>query len=205
MLGWLVGLGLLIGTPASPAIAPRGDADLTYIVAPLRSELSRAAVVGRRRAGLLCAPNGRLRWADLAPDPDRAAVLIADVLREAGVAADLPRDDRIGGTAPPGERRVLGDVVALDASLCVKETSVPRLFRMKIAPTKGRATLTVRWRVHEVGEREPVATYWSCPDFQIDGAESGALDRGIAAAALDLAASLNGAKSETACPGSSTS
>jgi hypothetical protein len=149
----------------------------------------------------MCLPNGRLRWSEIDPDPRRVAAIAIRALREQGLQADLPVDDRIGGVPPANERTILGDVVAAEANVCARQVGVPRL--IKVTRTlKGRGTITVRWRVHRPGEREPLATYLTCAAFAIDGVaeeQDRLLEGGIAATAADLARALGGNAGVT-CP-----
>lgn len=148
-----------------PAYAQTAPA---YIVAPVRSELAASADVGKRRAGVLCAPAGKLRWSDLAPDAEHAATLVARTFREAGMDAETPAYDRLGRDAGASTTRILADVVALDLSLCVKQSGLARLVDSRRA-ARGRGVITVRWRTYDAGTRRLLSTREICPRFKVDG------------------------------------
>ncbi|PAX09701.1 hypothetical protein CKY28_02940 [Sphingomonas lenta] len=180
--------------------AAAAQTSTSYVVAPIRSELSGSDTVGALRSGLICAPAGKLRWSDVAHDPARAARLVATTLGERGVRADMPADDRIG-SPPVGERRIVGDVIRLEASACLKQYGLLR----KLSPKRsmsGRGEIAIRWRVHRTGVREPEATYVTCADFALNGdarQPDALLDQGIAAAARDFGDLLTGKPASPRC------
>lgn len=185
----------LLASEAATAQSP-----VSYVVAPVRSELSGSDTVGALRSGLICAPAGKLRWSDLAHDPVREAQLVATTLNELGIRADLPADDRIG-SAPAGERRIVGDVVRVTASACVKQYGLLRKLSSKRSMS-GRGEIAIRWRVHRPGIREPDAAYVTCAEFRLSGDArelDALLDQGIAAAARELGDLLTGKPANPRC------
>ena len=180
--------------------AAQAQSPTSYVVAPIRSELSGSDTVGALRSGLICAPAGKLRWTDVAHDPARAARLTAATLADVGIRADMPADDRIG-SPPAGERRLVGDVVRLSASACLKQYGLLR----KLSPKRsmsGRGEIAIRWRVHRTGVREPEATFVTCAKFALNGdarEPDALLDEGIATAARDLGHLLTGKAASPRC------
>jgi len=85
---------LAIGLIALPAGAPARAPDPavvppTYSVTMLHAPYAANAGVGARRAGLMCLPQGAVRWRELSARDDRWSIaLIEDALAQEGLAVD---------------------------------------------------------------------------------------------------------------------
>ena len=114
-----------------------------YVVERLGDSIGADDSIGPKRAGLMCLPNGHIRWRDLMPGEraDRRDI-VEDALEDAG----LP----IVSGAPSATRRqfrVRGLVTEASASLCARQ----QLIGDKAA-LSGTAHVTIEWRVEDVAD-----------------------------------------------------
>lgn len=116
-IGIAVMLVALLGYDAALADPP----DTIYSVVRIGSALGDDDKVGSRRAGLMCLPQGVLRWSDLASAgsmDQREAV--QDVLEDAGLAVTPLGEASETGVRGRRHLRVRGTVIAAAFSLCAK-------------------------------------------------------------------------------------
>lgn len=81
----------LIALPggASARVRDPGAPPLTYAVTMIHAPYAANAGVGARRAGLMCLPQGAVRWRELSARDDRWSIaLIEDALAQEGLAVD---------------------------------------------------------------------------------------------------------------------
>ena len=160
---------LTTATSAAAQTAPpatvRGE---TLSVGALRTVLSAEDKVGHKRAGLICAPAGTLRWRDVEPSGAKAAAAIARAVRDAGVAMDAPEaDDWLGYRAPSTGYRLIGAVVGMDASACVPAYGLARKVDHG-QRLKGDGRMRVEWRIYRLADRKEVARTQTCAAFRFD-------------------------------------
>jgi hypothetical protein len=130
---------LVLAAAALPAASP--PPARVYAVVRVGSVLDPAAVVGRKRAGALCLPNGAIRWSDVAAGTATdQRELVQDALEDAGVAVTPfgeAQDRR--GTA-----RLRATVQAARFDLCARRWGLGDGKAMS-----GEAGITVEWRVED--------------------------------------------------------
>lgn len=91
-----VGIPLLSVGAAVAAPIP-----MRFILLPVETVLQKDTVLGPKKAGLLCMPNGKVRWRDISPDDAALTDLVARHLRAAGLKVSSSLEtDNVDGTTP---------------------------------------------------------------------------------------------------------
>ncbi len=161
---------LLVATATSTAAqtAPVSLHGEAFAVGALRTELTADDKVGRKKAGLICAPAGALRWRDVEPSGSKVAAAVARAVRDAGVAMDAPdADDWLGYRAPMTGYRLIGDVLGVDASACVPAYGLARKVDHG-QRLKGEGRMRVEWRIYRLADRKEIARTETCAAFRFD-------------------------------------
>lgn len=152
---------------AAPSV-DRGDEPLT--VGTFRTELVGDDKVGRRRAGLICAPAGALRWREVEAVGAKASAAAARAIRDAGVTIDAPdADDWLDHRAPSTGYRLVGDVVGLDATVCAPAYKIIRSLDHG-RRLKGEGRMRIEWRIYRLADHQVVARTQTCAAFRFDRA-----------------------------------
>lgn len=127
----------MIGIAVGLALAAAAPADRVYAIERIGDRIAPDTEIGKKRAGLACLPNGRVRWSDIgsAGASDRRE-LVQDALEDAG----LPITTLSGGTPLKRQIRLRGIVTDAAVDLCAKN--------MLGRPTalSGTARLVMEWR-----------------------------------------------------------
>lgn len=161
---WLAAASAVLGQTTPPA--ERGNEP--FAVGALRTELVGEDKVGRRRAGLICASAGALRWREVEPAGVRAAAAAARAIRDAGVAIDAPdADDWIEPRAPSTGYRLVGAVVGLNATVCAPTYSIDRALDHG-RRLKGEGRMRVEWRIYRLADHRVIARAETCAPFHFD-------------------------------------
>jgi hypothetical protein len=111
---WLA-IGLIaLPAGASARVPDPGPRPPTYSVTMIHAPYAANAGVGARRAGLMCLPQGAVRWRELSARDDRWSIaLIEDALAQAGLAVDRSARAAASSVLVRGElRRVMLRVCA---------------------------------------------------------------------------------------------
>jgi hypothetical protein len=156
-----------------------------YTIARMGSAIDAAEIVGTRRAGTLCLPDGSLRWSDVA---DAGTMDQRELAEDAFEDAGVPVTPL--GTGPERATRLRGTVRAAHFSMCAR-----RWLGGGSKALSGDATLTVEWRA-ETMDGAPPASHVSTVSRRIDAqhaAPAGAIYRLLLGdAARDAAGWLKG-------------
>ena len=148
--------------------SPATLASEVFSVGALRTELTADDKVGHKRAGLICAPAGVLRWREVEPPGTRARAAVARAVRDAGVAIDAPdADDWLDYRAPGTGYRLIGDVVGMEANACVPAYGLARKVDHG-QRLKGEGRMRVEWRIYRLADRKLVARTETCAAFRFD-------------------------------------
>jgi hypothetical protein len=115
-------------------------------IAPVRWTIPAERKIGKRNAGLLCAPAGALHWRDIGmPDGEESAASIAAALAKSEGAQSY---------------RLSAVITDLKLDICVPNFGgAARLIGLKKV-VKGKGTITVAWRIdggHEQLVQQPIA------------------------------------------------
>ena len=173
-------VGLLAAGPATAQTTP-APMPPSYTVAPVRFEMKGTDVVGRRRAGMICAPAGRIVWRDVVPDRGRAALLVAQVLAATGLKIDQPsEDDWLSEATPHTGLRIYASIAALDMTACAPAYGMLRPLAHDRS-LRGSGTIDVQWRIYDMHTRNAVTRVETCQSFVFgrdlhtvsEGAEAG--------------------------------
>lgn len=159
-----------------------------YLVLPVSATINEDQTIGAWKRGFACIKAGTLRWAQFEPHTDKGAAHIAAVLRETGVAADLP-DIEHNKSIGIGVRRLRVEVVALAANLCQQQYG---LLKLGQAGLKGSGQMTVRWRVLNA-EGEILSDETTVADFVVTTSSTSfasVLQAGLVANSFQIAARL---------------
>lgn len=187
--GWSLGVAasLLAATGVAAAAAPA--AKPVYAITRVGSSLGDDEVVGAKRAGLACLPNGAIRWGDVATG---GTMDQREIVQDAAEDAGLPVTP-LGMIRDGGARSVLnlrGAIRAASFSLCARGWGFGGIGGVgDRARMSGDATLSVEWRVEDQAGGG-AATYVSHSAAHLDAhhaASLGAIYRGLLAdAARDV-------------------
>ncbi|WP_174273783.1 hypothetical protein [Sphingomonas bacterium] len=156
-------LAILLAATSAPAAPPPAP---VYVVDRMRDLISPDEVVGTRRAGLMCLPNGTIRWKDI-PQGDALdrREIIQDVLEDEGqhVAS-------LGGTvAARRQVRIRGVVRAAAFRLCARQWLGDR------GALSGDAHLEMEWRAENGDGADPGLRHVSTIDRHFDGKQAASL------------------------------
>jgi hypothetical protein len=137
----LAALVLAGAVTALPAGADVPSAPI-YAVVRMSTELSDDDVVGHRRAGLICAPAGAIRWADIgAKSSTDQRETVQDVLEDAGIAV-TPFGEVSPGRPAETARRIRGAVTAATFKLCARHWAIGDANALS-----GDAAIDIDWRI----------------------------------------------------------
>ncbi len=164
---WLIAVGLTSSGTAqtTPPASLHGEA---FAVGALRTELSAEDAVGHKKAGLICAPAGTLRWRDVEPAGPKARAAVARAVRGAGVAIEAQdADDWLDYRAPTTGYRLIGNVVGMQASACVPAYGLARKVDHG-QRLKGEGRMRVEWRIYRLADRKEIARTETCAAFRFD-------------------------------------
>lgn len=124
-----------------------------FSVAPLKVELDDAGIIGRRRAGLICAPAGAIRWRDVGLNGAEGAAAIAAGLHDAGVPVQDPETDTDLPAPRAGGYRLVARLTEVRLQVCSPQWGAMRLIERKHT-LKGEGFLKVDWRIYDVAARK---------------------------------------------------
>lgn len=164
-----------------------------YSIAYIRFDIPERAKIGSKRAGLLCFPNGALRWGDVARRGDESLIASASAaLAASGLSLADPPSEIFENRAPPSRFRITGVVTELSASLCAPGWGLGQR-----EAYKGSGRLRIVWSVHEQATRSLVRTETVDQTFEIGDVDGGsfgrALERAVSGSAAVLADRLSAA------------
>lgn len=137
-------LALACGAEARGQVA-RQPAARVYVVDRIRDLISEDEKVGTRKAGLMCLPNGSLRWKDVSTGANiDQREIVQDVLEDRGL--------RVASLGAPGptrrQVRLRGILKAADFTLCARDWLGDH------NALSGNARLEIEWRAEEVNGAE---------------------------------------------------
>ncbi|UVO52116.1 hypothetical protein M0208_16950 [Sphingomonas sp. SUN019] len=172
--------------------AGESAAEPTYSVAPLRFEITSDIVVGRRKSGVFCLPAGDLRWSDAAPDPARAASMLARALHRSGVDISVDGDDWLGDKQRQGELRLIVAVKRVRLNACFPQWG-PAKLTSRTRKFNGEGVAEISWRVYDGTSRKRIAAGHLCQNLRISSDQLSmpdAMAEGLAGAAPEIAISI---------------
>lgn len=150
---------------ASAQTVERGGQPLS--LGEVRDALRSDVKVGSKRAGLVCAPAGSLRWRDVAPRMASTRVAIARALKDSGVAIEGPTDDWLDYRISAGGFRLIPAITALDMRACLPSYGIARKLGSNHR-LKGEGVMQVEWRIYRMADRQIVARTVICAAFAFD-------------------------------------
>lgn len=165
------------------AAATQGSEDTVRLdLAPLRYEVAQNQKVGEKRAGLLCLPNGSLRFgAFVLPDSEMISATLAK--RLAGDGRSVVRPDEAWDDRGTPRYRVFPVITQLNLSGCAKRWGFGDTNRIK-----GFAQVSIRWTIYDKLQRANVGDFQSAGRYD-SGSElstpASLLDGAIGAAAAE--------------------
>lgn len=131
-----------------------------FILLPVETVLQKDTVLGSKKAGLLCMPNGKVRWGDVSPDDAALTDLFARNLRNAGLKVSLSQEaDKVDGI--PGLKVTLTD---FKVSACARRWGFGDRGTMT-----GQGTVAISWSQRVKNNKNPEgSTFETVETFQID-------------------------------------
>ena len=153
--------GLLL--MAAPALA---EPARIYVVERIGDRIAPDTEIGKKRAGLACLPNGRIRWSDIgsAGATDRRE-LVQDAREDAG----LPIATLSGGVPLKRQVRLRGVVTEAAADLCAKS------FLGRPSALSGTARLVMEWRGESPEGDAPPLRHVSAIEQKFEGPQAASL------------------------------
>jgi hypothetical protein len=136
-------VALVMGSPSAAA-----DKGPIYAITRVGSALTDEDMVGARRAGLFCLPDGGIRWSDVATggSMDQREV-VQDALEDAGLAM-TPLGSFTGGVSGHPALRLRGTIRAAAFRLCAKN------YLLNARMLSGDSALEIEWRVESTDGTE---------------------------------------------------
>lgn len=180
----LLGGALLLTLPVQAPSAPQAAA--VYAVARIGSGISDDEIVGQKRAGLMCLPNGSIRWSDVTVGTSMdQREIVQDVLEDEGVAV-TPLGEFVASNSAGRVLRLRGSVRSASFSLCARHWGTGDARALS-----GDTRLEIEWRAESRDDAAVEQRHVSTVTRRADGAHAaplGAIYRALLKdAARDLA------------------
>ena len=145
--------------------APAFAADHVYVVERIGDRIAPDSEIGKKRVGLACLPNGRVKWSDIGfGGPTDRRELVQDALEDAG----LPIATLSGGTPLKRQIRLRGVMTEASVDLCAKNA-------FRLSALSGTARLVVEWRGEVVDGDAPPLRHISTIEQKFDGPKGASL------------------------------
>ena len=146
-------LGLLLGLAA--AVPP------TVGVGRIDVALDPKVRIGPRSAGLLCAPNGDIRWRRDLTEADFASapLVLLKTVESAGLRTTDDPAGLFAGMVEPANYLIGGRVTVADGDICVPSRGAPIFLGSRVTAesgAKGRLAFQVEWQVYSIHSRRVV-------------------------------------------------
>lgn len=148
MKRFIVGLAMAysLGCAAAPAAAA-ASTDRVYVIERVGDRIAPDAIVGAKRAGLACLPNGRIKWSDVGVGgPTDRREFVEDALEDAG----LPIATIMSGTPLRRQVRLRGIITDAALDLCARN------ILGHPSALSGTGKLVVEWRGEGDGDAAPL-------------------------------------------------
>lgn len=179
----LVLFAVLLSGAAYAAGPDTASGSAVFSLAPLRYSIEPRQDLGKKRAGMICLPNGSVNFRDLRlPPAEMIGRDVSEMLKSAGL--DVSSPDLSGFADQSVPYGIIATIVGIDLSVCAKRWGLG-----DASTVKGTAAVTIDWSVYERARRERVAFATSRGTYAT-GSESIDIGDLVAKAIVDGAAKL---------------
>jgi hypothetical protein len=138
------------------AASPGAAAEPRYAVAYAKAEFARGEKIGLKKAGLLCLPNGAVRWGkgDFHVDPAELSASVGAGLARTGLSLPDAAASRFGPAAGEAASHLIGfTITAGRFDLCAPKWGLGDRSRLR-----GTARVAARWEVFSKADQKVVLT-----------------------------------------------
>jgi hypothetical protein len=138
------------------AITPCAAAEPRYAVAYARADFGRGEKIGLKKAGLLCLPNGAVRWGkgDFYVEPAELVANVGAGLAKSGLSLPEAAASRFGPAASEAASHLIGfRITSGRFDVCARKWGLGDRSRLR-----GTGRVTARWEVFSKAEQKVVLT-----------------------------------------------